>query len=156
MPVSWVVSAHAASYGKKSLKGSLHKLVQIPKGVRFYFFEDEKVPLAVNKAWTIYDLVMKRGATGQDYVAISQVPGYRMFDKPALPDYAITGDDSWIDKHGQLASGIFVFGDEFHRDLRTLYIRQGQWYSLSEFFADPTVTWNPGDQVYWLACRSWA
>ena len=96
---------------------------------------------------------MKSGHTSRDYIDISKISGYHKYDNPAIPDYAITGEASWIDKHQQSASGIFIFGDEFHRDPRTKYIQAGEWYFLSQFFAERQ--WSAGDQVYWLACRSW-
>lgn len=152
MAKNWVVSTHAAAYSSGPARTI--SLTRLPNGVRFYFFEDEGVALAVDKAWKIYDLLMKPFRTAQDYVAVSKIPGYRMFDKPALPNYKLTGDDSWIDpRTKKLASGIFVLGDTYHKDPETLYIQNGQWYSLSEFLS--YGTWMPGDQVYWLACRSW-
>ncbi len=152
---SWVVSAHAASYGHQVVGRTAQQLVHLPAGVRFYFFEKEKVALGVDKAWGIYDLVMKKNPSSSTYTDLAAVPGYHMYNGPALPDYSITGDNSWIDKHGQLASGIFKMHDEFHTDPATFYIRSGEWYSLSAFFNDPAVHWRPGDQVFWLACRSW-
>ena len=152
---SWIVSAHATAYSSSVAGKSVQKLVHLPAGVRFYFFESEGVPLNVPKAWGIYDLLMNSKPTSSTYTSIAATPGYQMFNAPALPDYTIVGDNSWIDKHGQSASGIFKMNDEFHRDPLTFYIRSGQKYSLSQFFADPAVIWKPGDQVYWLACRSW-
>lgn len=153
---NWIVSAHAtANRMPAGNTGATYQLVQLPAGVRFYFFEDEGAPLAVAKAWPLYDLLMKAQPTSQDFIAVSQTPGYRKFDQPALPDYVIRGDNQWVDKHHQLASGIFVQNDEFHQNPMTYYMRGGQTYTLSQFFSDPALSWKAGDQVYWLACRSW-
>ena len=154
---SWVVSAHGLSIGREVHgRRNVHRLVRLPHGVRFYFFENEGVSLAVDKAWGIYDLVMKNQPSSDTYRQIAATPGYTKFEEPALPDYYITGDNSWIDKHGQLASGIFKMHDEFHKDPMTFRLRQGDNYFLSAFFDDDQITWKPGDQVFWLACRSWA
>ena len=153
---SWVVSAHAASYSSTVAGRSAQRLVHLPPGVRFYFFEQEGVPLSVPKAWQIYNLVMSANPTGKTYTDLAAIPGYSMFNSPALPDYTISGDNSWIDKHGQSASGIFVMHDEYHQNPLTYYIPAGHSYSLSQFFTDPAVQWKPGDQVFWLACRVWA
>ena len=150
---TWVVSAHGASYGAGPSK--IRQLVQLPVGVMLFFFEKENAALPIAKSWQIYNLVMKQRPTPQDFLAIAQIPGYHCFKQPALPDYAIIGDDTWIDRHKQPASGIFVFGDTFHQSPLTMYIKSNEQYSLSQFFNDPAVTWKPGDRVYWLACRSW-
>ena len=153
---SWVVSAHATSYSTSVAGRSVKPLVHLPPGIRLYFFENEGVPLSVAKAWTLYNLLMTESPASSVYTDIASVPGYQMFNDPALPDYSVVGDNGWIDQHGQCASGIFKMQDEHHRDPMTMYIRSGQNYSLSQFFADPAMVWKPGDQIYWLACRSWA
>jgi hypothetical protein len=148
---SWVVSSHASTYG--SGPGKSFNLVRLPPGVRFYFFCKEGVGLPVDRGWQAYNICMKAQPTPQDYVALSQIKDYEMFDKPALPDYAVVGDDSWIDSNGKSASGIFLFGDTLHAKPETQYIKSGQWTSLSQFIS--ARNWKPGDQVYWLCCRSW-
>jgi hypothetical protein len=154
MPTSWVVATHGASHGTPKYEYSkMHQLVHIPPGVRMYFFDPEDAIMSMDKGWRAYNLVMKSGHTSQDYIAISKLPGYKKYEGVAVPDYAMTGDDSWIDNHRQLGSGIFIFGDELHKDRRTKYMHSGEWYRLSQFFNDRQ--WKPGDQVYWLACRKW-
>ncbi len=148
---TWVVSTHAATNANP--RNKQFKLVQLPQGVRFYFFCREGTPLAVSLGWDAYNLCMKSRPTPQDYMALAKLPGYEMFNKPALPDYDITGDDSWIDANGRSASGIFMFGDNHHASPNTTYLRSGEWTKLSTFIAGRQ--WKPGDQVYWLACRSW-
>jgi hypothetical protein len=151
MPTTWVVSSHASTYGQGASK--TFKLVQLPSGVRFYFFCKEGTGLPVDRGWQAYNLCMKSQPTSADLIALTQITDYQMFDKPALPDYAITGDNGWIDSNGLSASGIFMFGDTLHQDQRTVYIQAGQWTSLSKFIS--LRTWKPGDQVYWLCCRCW-
>jgi hypothetical protein len=167
MSVSWVVSGHAATYAlKKGIdapeSSRAHKPpVQVPNGVRLYFFVDDGLGLPVDQGWVIYRLLMKKLKTPEDYMNIQALPGFREHTEPTVPNYVVTGEGSWIDpESGLLASGIFVMGDEGHEDLRKYYIYPGapnpaqRAYSLKMFFNDPSLTWQPGDEVYWVACRS--
>jgi hypothetical protein len=136
--------------------------VVVPNGVRLYFFVDEGAPLPVDQGWIIYRALMKKYKTVEDYENIQKLPGFREHTEPTVLNYIITGDASWVDSETKLkASGIFVMGDEEHKDLRTHYIFPAaqepahQFYSTLSFFTDGRRKWMPRDEVYWVTCRSY-
>jgi hypothetical protein len=167
MPVSWVVSGHAFTIALKKGIGAPESSrahlppVEVPNGVRLYFFVDEGAPLPVDQGWRIYHLLMKKNKTVEDLMKIRELPGLRQHTDPTVANYVIRGDPRWVDRTtGLSASGIFVMGDERHDDPRTYYLHPGaqdpahRVYSLKKLFNDARHTWQPGDEVYWVACRA--
>jgi hypothetical protein len=167
MPVSWVVSGHGFAIAlKKGINAPessrAHKPpVQVPNGVRLYFFVDEGGALPLEQSWQIYHLLMKKYKTPEDLENIGKLPGLRQHDQPTVTNYVIRADARFYDpKTGLSASGIFVMGDERHDDPRTYYLHAHhveaahRIYSVKMLFNDGKRTWQPGDEVYWVACRS--
>jgi hypothetical protein len=167
MSVSWVVSGHEFAAALKNGIGApessrAHSApVTVPNGVRLYFFVDEGAPLPVDQGWHIYHLLMKKDKTVEDLMNLRRLPGLREHTEPTVTNYLIQGDARWVDpKTGKLASGIFVMDDEDHMNPMTYYLYPGasnpadRIYSLKKLFTDGRRTWRPGDEVYWVACRS--
>jgi hypothetical protein len=154
MPTNWVISAHAASYMQDQKVGSstikVVELIRLPPGVSFIHFVPEATGFPVDTAWVAYNCLM---TNPPDIAGVKKVPGQKQFKGVSLPNYKITGDNSWIDGLGQSASGIFIAGDTYHKDARTYYIPAGQWYSLKQFFDEGWA--QAGDIIFWLCCRSW-
>jgi hypothetical protein len=166
----WVVSGHAAvcrTLPKGTSGGEAARRwenIKVPAGVEIYFFVDEGAGLPVDKGWKIYHRLMMRNKTpgDLDFIFTPAISGIRQHKGSIVPNYWIWGDKKWTDpQNGQCASGIFVAGDEFHQDPRRFYIYPNSpqcphnLYGLKNFFYDGSVTWQPGDQVFWVACRSW-
>jgi len=153
MASQWVVSSHG--YISKAPGARGIELVQLPTGVTFHFFCPEKSTLAVSDGWTGYKALMKNPPNPG---ALANLKEYNVFTAPALPDYVITGDESWIDNDSGLgtglsASGIFRAGDTFHKDMKTKYVKNGENITLSAFIKNYGL--SSGDHVFWLACREW-
>ena len=157
MATQWVVSSHGYITLKPTATGAKGvQLVQLPSSVTFHFFCPEKTTLSVEDGWTGYKAMMKNPPNPG---VLANLKDYNEFSSPALPNYTITGDDSWIDNSSGLntglsASGIFIAGDTFHKDMRTKYVKAGATLTLADFIKDSGV--SSGDHVFWLACREWA
>ena len=157
MANQWVVSSHGYINRTTTASGAKGvNLVQLPNGVTFHFFCPEKKTLSVENGWTGYKALMKNPPNPG---VLANLKDYNVFTSPALPNYTITGDESWIDNTSGLgtglsASGIFRAGDTYHKDLKTKYLKNGQTMTLADFIKDYKL--NSGDHVFWLACREWA
>jgi hypothetical protein len=153
MPRNWVVSCHgsaALQEGKSTAYMPTVELVPLKPSLTFWQFGSEANPFPDDRGWQAYHALMK---DPPDFAAARSIPGCQEFKGASLPNYRMSGDNSWVDSNNLSASGIFVAGDTFHKDPMTVYLRPERPWSLKDFFADPEV--KSGDVVWWLACRSW-
>ena len=151
MATNYVVSSHAGATQVHTITGARGvKLVKIPDGVTVHFFCQEKHPLSVTNGWKAYNYLMANPPKIQQ---LANVPGYNVFKGKAIPNYIISGDETWVDSNGLSASGLFIAGDTDHTNSNTSYLGNNDRLSAAEYFGN--WSWSAGDQVFWLACRVW-
>jgi hypothetical protein len=153
MPRNWVVSCHGSAtmqQGRTTSYMPVVEMVPLNPGITFVQFGSEADPFPNDRGWQAYYALLKNPP---DFGTARGMRGCQEFKGQSLPNYKMSGD-CWVDANShRLASGIFVAGDTFHKDPKTIWIGPGQSWSLKEFLAHPDV--KSGDVVWWLACRSW-
>jgi len=143
-----VVSMHAEAT-IRAFRNNIRGVKLVPLQDRtVHFLVKEREELDDDLGWQGYELLMKEEP---DFDGFAQLPGYNKLSKVSMPDYFVSGDDTWMDQYNQKASGIFFAGDPYHQ-YSPVYVGSAETLRASQILSEYT---NPGDDIYWLCCRYW-